>query len=282
MKRLHTGLIVFDAVDIICISFSAGSGIAFLVRRYKRRKGEDPIVLELKQKSPLRMFSKNGKPLKLPLVRGGDHIKGVSLWIKNKKIAGFAQTILNAKRKQKQLRFLQLCFFALNTALTTKVGLRFAISGWLSLDYTQFILIAFPSTLGGLVMGLTLANPLASVLLPLAILYGRGIEDIPDPYEEKCKAICKVAEQFHNKQLTIQMEKLNQLVEDLLTELDKVHLVCVEDKVLLSQRYKLKELIKGKKIQKRVQHFSEFIKKSRECDPDPEAIFEQIVEKIPE
>lgn len=131
-------------------------------------------------------------------------------------------------------------------------------------------------------MGLTLANPLASVLLPLAILYGRGIEDIPDPYEEKCKAICKVAEQFHNKQLTIQMEKLNQLVEDLLTELDKVHLVCVEDKVLLSQRYKLKELIKGKKIQKRVQHFSEFIKKSRECDPDPEAIFEQIVEKIPE
>jgi hypothetical protein len=86
MKRLHTGLIVFDAVDVICISFSAGSGIAFLVRRYKRRKGEDPIVLELKQKSPLRMFSKNGKPLKLPLVRGGDNIKGVSLLIKNKRL----------------------------------------------------------------------------------------------------------------------------------------------------------------------------------------------------
>jgi hypothetical protein len=280
MKRLYTGLIVFDVVDIVCISFSAGSGIAFLVRRYKRRKGEDPILLELKRESPLRIFSKNGKPLKLPLVRGGDNIKGVSLLIKNKKITALIQTILSVKRKQKQLRLLRLCFFAFNTALTTKIGLRFAIGG--SLDYTQVILIAFPSTLGGLVMGLTLANPLASVLLPLAILYGRGIEDIPNPSEEKCKAICKIAEQFHNKQLTIQMEKLNQLVEEPLTELDKVHLVCVEDKISLSQRYKLKQLTNDKKIRKRVQHFSEFIKKFRECDPDPEAIFEQIVEKIPE
>ena len=51
MKRLHTGLIIFDTIDIICISFSAGSGVALLIRKYRKykgRRGEDPIVLELK------------------------------------------------------------------------------------------------------------------------------------------------------------------------------------------------------------------------------------------
>jgi hypothetical protein len=28
MKRLHTGIIVFDIIDILCLSFSAGSLIA--------------------------------------------------------------------------------------------------------------------------------------------------------------------------------------------------------------------------------------------------------------
>jgi hypothetical protein len=282
MKRLHTGLILLDTVDIICISVSVGSGIAVLIRtyiKYKGRRVEDPIVNELKRKSLLKMYSESGKPLKLPLLRGGEDIKGFSLLIKNKRLAILVRAIVNAKIKQKQLRLLRLCFIALNTLLTTNVGLRFATSG--SLDYTQIILIAFPSTVGGLMMGLAIANPLASVLLPLAILYSRGIEDIPDPYE-KCKAFCKVAEGFHNKQLTIQMEKLNPLVENTPTALDKVHLLCVEEKLSLSQRYKLRELIKSEKARKRVQHFSKFMKKFPECDADPKAVYEQIVEKIAE
>ena len=91
MKRLHTGLIVFDTIDIICISFSAGSGIAYVVKKYRKYKvkykvinkvitGEDPIVTELKEKSPVTMFSEDGKPLKLPLVRGGaEKLRGLSL-----------------------------------------------------------------------------------------------------------------------------------------------------------------------------------------------------------
>jgi len=282
MKRLHTGLIVLDTIDIICISFSAGSGIAFLIRKYRKYKGrrdEDQIVIELKEKSPLIMFSENGKPLKLPLVRGGESLKGLSLLIKNKKLLILVRAIVNAKRKQKQLRLLRFCFVTLNALLTTSVGLRFAIGG--SLDYTHFILIAFPSTVGGLMMGLGIANPLTSVLLPLAMLYCRGIEDIPDP-SEKCKAICKVAEEFHNQQLTIQMKKLNLLVEDTPTALDKVHFLCVEEKLSLTQRYKLTELIRSEKARKRVQHFSKFIKKFSECDADPKAVYEQIVEKIAE
>ena len=57
------------------------------------------------------------------------------------------------------------------------------------------------------------SHPLASALLPLAILFGRGIEDIPDPYE-KCRLICKVAEEYHNKQLMLEMKNLNSLLED--------------------------------------------------------------------
>ena len=99
-------------------------------------------------------------------------------------------------------------------------------------------------------MGMITANPLASVLLPLAILYGRGIEDVPDPYE-RCKAFCKAAEEFHNKQLTIEMKELNSLVEDasnaLGLPLEKVPLLCVEEKLSLLQRYKLRQLIESEK-----------------------------------
>jgi hypothetical protein len=282
MKKCHTGLIILDTIDLICISVSASSGIAILIRTYIKYKGrivEDPIVNELKGKSLLKMYSESGKPLKLPSLRGGEDKKGFSLLIKNKRLAILVRAIVNARIKRKQLRLLRLCFIALNTLLTTNVGLRFAIGG--SLDYTQIILIAFPSTVGGLMVGLAIANPLAIVLLPLAILYGRGIEDIPDPYE-KCKAVCKVAEEFHNKQLTIQMEKLNPLVENTSTAFDRVHLLCVEEKLSLSQRYKLRELIKSEKARKRVQHFSKFIKKFPECDTDPKAVYEQIVKKIVE
>jgi hypothetical protein len=54
MKRFYTGLIILDTIDIICISFSTGSGIALLIRKYRKYKGrraEDPIVVELKKKS---------------------------------------------------------------------------------------------------------------------------------------------------------------------------------------------------------------------------------------
>jgi hypothetical protein len=282
MKRFHTGLIVLDKLDIICISFSAGSSVAFLIRKYKsykRRGSEDPIVVELKQKSSVIMVSENGKPLKLPLIRGGENLEGLSLLIKNKKFAILVRAIVNAIKRRKQLRLLRLSFVALNALLTTSIGIRLGIGG--SLDYTHFILIAFPSTVGGLIMGLTTANPLASVLLPLAILYSRGIENVPDPLD-KCRAICKVAEEFHNKELTMQMKKLNSLVKETSSENDRLPLLCVEQKLSLSKRYKLKALIESKKVQERVQYFSEFIKKFPECDVDPKAVYEELVGKSPE
>ena len=116
MKRLYTGVIILDGLDILCISFSGGSIIRYCYKRYRyyrriKSTGEDPIVDESKRKSPIQMFSKKGKPLKLPLIliRGGDNekIRGFSLMIKNKKLAKIMRAIVNARKNQKTLRLLQ-------------------------------------------------------------------------------------------------------------------------------------------------------------------------------
>jgi len=284
MKKLHSGVIILDSIDIICISFSVGSGLAYLVRRHKEKRDVDPIVSELKQKSRVIAISTDGKPLKLPLVRGGAETpKVLSLAIKNKRLAALIRAIATAKKSQKFLRLLQIYFAVLNASLTSSLGLRFAVGG--SLHWTQIILISAPASVGGFLVGQAIANPLSSVFLPLVILYGRGIENIPDPYE-KCKIFCKVAEEFHNNQLAIEMVKLNSMVEDTSTALqlplDKVSLVCVEEKLSLLQRFKLRQLIKSERVQKRVQHFSEFIKQFPECDVDPKDVYEQVVGKITE
>ena len=290
MKRLPTGVLILDTLDIVCISFSAGSIIAYGFKRYRNYRrikitGEDPIVNELKRKSPIQMFPKKGKPLKLPLMRGGDKIRGFSLMIKNKKLAQIMMAIVNARKNQKKLRLLQDVLFILNGLLTTSTGLRIAAGG--SLNYTQILLIAFPSTIGGFLMGIIYAHPLASAVLPIAILFGRGIEDIPDPYE-KCRFMCKAAEEYHNQQLRLEMKNFNSLVEDaaaaLQLPIDKVPLLCTEQPLSLVERYKLKEVIQSAKARKRVQHFSEFIKKFPECNADPEAIYQEVignVQKIP-
>lgn len=275
-------MIVFDAIDIICIAFSIGSGLTCLMRYHTERRSVDPIITELKEKYLVIAVFIDNKPLKLPLVRGGDiEIEAISLVIKSKRLAALIKAIVTAKRRQKQLKLLQIMFAILNASLTSKVGLRFAVGG--SLDYTQVILIAFPATVGGFLMGQVIANPLASLLLALAILYKRGIEDIPDP-SEKCKILCKAAEEFHNRQLAIEIKELKSLVEETSTalQLPKVPLIYVEEKLSLVQRFKLRKVIESKRVQNRVKNFNEFIKKFPECDADPEAVYEQIVEKITE
>ena len=227
------------------------------------------------------MFSEKGKPLKLPVVKGGDsRIQGraYSLMIKSKKLAKILRAIVNARRSQKQLRFLQDCLTILNALLTTSTGFRFAAGG--SLSYVQIILIALPSTIGGFLLGAISEYPVVSALLPIAILLGRDLENVPDPYE-KCRILCKAAEEYHNKQLILEMENFRSLVDDasdaLQLPLDKVPLLCTEDKLSLTQRFRLKEVVRSAKARKRVQYFSEFIKKFPECDADPETVFEEIM-----
>lgn len=122
MKRLHTGLILLNRFDIVCISVSVGSSIGLLVKLYKKRKqnrSEDPIIVELKEKSPITMLSANGKLLRAPLLRGGDKpkVKTFSLLIKNQKLANLLLAIVTAKKNQKRLKLLSDFFFLLNNLL---------------------------------------------------------------------------------------------------------------------------------------------------------------------
>jgi len=111
---------------------------------------------------------------------------------------------------------LQNCLIIFNEILTTSTGLRISTGG--SLNYVQIILIALPSIIGGFLLGIISEYPLASALLPIAILVGRNIEDVPDSYE-KCRILCKAAEQYYNKKLMLEMENFRSLVEDALEAL---------------------------------------------------------------
>lgn len=288
MKKLHTGLIVLDRIDVICMSFSAGSMLAYVFKKYKDYRrikitGEDIIVEELKKKSSINMVSEKGNPLKLPLFRGGDGdaIRGISLIIKNKKLVQFIRVMVTARKNQRKLRLLQYVFFILNGLLTTSTGLRIVAGG--SLSYAQIVLIAFPSTVGGFMTGIISQYPLTGVLLPIVILFSQGIEDVPDPYE-KCKFICKTAENYHNHELMLEMKNLDSLLVDtapaLQLPIDKVSLLCTEQPFSLLQRYRLKEVIKSEKVRQRVQHFSEFIKKFPECDADSEAVYQKVIGNV--
>lgn len=105
MKKTHTGIIILDSIDIVCILFSAISLLAYGFKRYRRYRkwrltGEDPIVRELKQKSSINMFSEKGKPLKLPSMRlrGGSEIRGYSLIIKNRRLAKILMTLIASRK----------------------------------------------------------------------------------------------------------------------------------------------------------------------------------------
>jgi hypothetical protein len=287
VKKLHTGLIVFDWIDVFCISFSVGGAMSYLFQKYNEKNSNpvDPIVNELKQNSKILkvqsipVISTKGDSLNLPLVRGGKLIKGISLSIKNKKFAAFLKLFLETKRKRKLVKLLQAYLYVLNQLLTYGVGVRFAVGG--SLETTQIILISVSGSIGGFLAGQILKNPLAIILLPLSLVIGRGIEEIPNP-QKKCEFICKAAEDFHNRQYLIEMKKL--------IPLEKIPLLssveCVKDELSeelsIMQRFKLRQLFESAKVKKRVEYYHEFIKRFPECSMDLEEIAEKVVEKIPD
>jgi len=303
VKRLHTGLIIIEPIDIVCLSFSIGSGISWLLKIYLSKKeevcrGEDPIIIELKRKKgddaivsqlkktcPVVPIGIDGKPLlTVPTtrIRGG---KIISLAMKNKRLSQLLAALLEAKKTQRQLKLLQMMFFVMNTVLVNSLGIGVAVG--VSGFWVQILIISFPSGVAGFFLGHLLKHHLIGVLLPLAILYGRGVEDVPNPYEN-CQILCKAAEQFHNRQLAIEMKDLNSAVKNepialQLTpdETPDGPFTCVEEKLSLVERYRLRTAVENAKTRRRVQHFSEFIKKFPECDVDPELVYEEVVGKIP-
>jgi hypothetical protein len=57
-------------------------------------------------------------------------------------------------------------------------------------------------------------------------------------------------------------------------------LLCVEEKLSLVQRYRLKELLTTVETRKRVKHFDHFINQLTDCSVDTPQKYKEIIEKI--
>lgn len=282
MKKTTTGVIILDAFDIICLSFAFGATLAYFKQKKKQKNSEDPLVAELKRRSPLVIpVNVDGtpmEPIELPLIRGGDNqpIKGISLTIKNKRLARLIFGLIQYAKKRKELKLLQAILVTLNTSLTTNFAFRFAAGG--SLNHIQILLLFFPSSVAGYMIQQAISNPLVSIVGPLGLILGPGIEYIPeeDPIEQ-CKLLCKYIEQYQNNKFMIEMKKLNPAIKSAPVEL-KFPFECVEERLSIIERFKLRRIIENQETRKQVQYFREFIKKFPQCDADSEAVYKDIVD----
>jgi hypothetical protein len=302
MKLLRNGSISYDSLDIIYLSLFFGSCLSYLNKKIKK-KSIDPIVLELKKKSPLNLRRKHsplvtpvtieGKPLLLPRsikkvelpllsVRGGELVKEISLIIRSKKLFRFLQTLNHVQKKKKLIRFILLIFSIFNSTLKATTGFQVVYANGY-LDYTHFFLLFFPSTVMGFVLSEILNNPLVSAMVPLTLLGARGIEiEEPEDIHQKCRVLCEAVKDWNNRQELVEMTKLVQnngigFPVDQLPE----PLTCIEETLSLTQRFKLRELIKNTKLQNRITYFRHFIKKFPDCDANPEEIYQQIIGNAP-
>jgi hypothetical protein len=274
MRRTYSGIILLDNIDIACIAFSMGCTLAYFYKKYNQKtKHIDPIIQELKETTKVVAVCIDGTPFKVPVCRGGDEIRGISLIIRNKKLSALVLKIVAARKNYRLIRFLQMYFAILNSILTNTLGIRVCLGG--SMNYFQVVIIALPVTLTGFMIS-QIINPLTCLVLPLSILYGRGIEQMSDPFEE-CRMLCKAVSELHNKQLAIEMRKTTSNFIKL--PVDEGPLLCVENKLSLSERFVLRSLVKNEKIERRIQHFSDFIKKFPKCDVDPQDVYDHIIEK---
>jgi hypothetical protein len=286
MKMYPSGMVCLDIYDVVLISFTVGNTVGVLIKFYRKRHQKlisaDPIIGELKTKSPRMVLSESGQMKRPPLgvyLRGGEKWRRLtillSVVIKNKRFAKLIKSIVEIHQKQRQLRFLAAIFSTLNRLLTNHVGLYIDATSYL--DYSRFIFIAISSGTGGLLTGLLLKNSIILSVLSCATMYVRGVERISSDYNN-CQILCEVAQQFHNKQVQIEMKKIIPEIQNPLIDIEVPTYICMEEKTSLVQRYRLRQLVESEKGNKRVQYFNEFIKKFPDCDPNPETIFKSIEE----
>lgn len=288
MKRfLYSNLLTFDVTDVILLSWTVGGSAVHVYKWYRNRrerrknldKGIDPIVIELKETAPRIVISDRGKPITVPTYRGGDD-SSIRAWhkiIESRRLGKIICAIAYASSKHRKLVFIGRAFCILNNMLTVGTGLRFALGGYQ--NGIQIVLIAFTSTTMGAISAAFISSPLV-VLIPVGLFFGRGIEVIADPYEE-CRLICRMAEQYHNQRLLQDMPAFTTMAKKAAIQsgisLDEFPLLCVEEQLSLVQRYRLKQVIETPEGKKAVKFFAEFIKQFKQCDPNPEEIYQNVV-----
>lgn len=288
MRRLLSGPIILDVLDLVCIFVPLGAVLGLSYRTYRTfessrsHKLKDPLISQLKRESlvfPIPLSEYDKAYLASQIHRGGNEevAKTFIKLIKSKRLAMFIKYVILSREYKKRLKMIRLFLLTFESILNYG-GATFAVM--ISMSETRVIAFVVPSSILGFIFGLT-ASPLLTIILPIfvpiLILYNK---DIPvEAAREKCITICEVFQEAGNREILIEMKKVNPAINQ---SPDPGPLFCKEEKISLYRRYQLRTHSESLKNKNRIQRFDEFIKRFPECDVDPEEVYEQVVENIGE
>lgn len=276
MKIYPNGLIILDAIDIICLGLILGYStgrVIKLLKTYYSNKNKDPLVSDLKRLSRV----KKNKPLNVPLhyfPRGGQlppGLKGISVFIRNRRLGKVVIYLLKVTKKIRQLKRVKAALILLNVLLFKKVGIAFAAGG--SINHIHILLlVSTSSTIGALLALLAAPGGFLFVLAPILTLISRyeyvSIETI-----NRCQLLCEAAKEYHNKKLAIEMESFVREMETSVNiSPDQGPFQCTGEGKLY-QRYKENQ----EHLKNQVNTFNKIKHKFAECNNET---VEEINEKI--
>lgn len=281
MKIYPNGLIILDAVDIICFGLLLGYSTARIIKmlnKYYSNKSEDPLVSELKKISSVKEIKKD-KPLNVPVQyfpRGGQlppGLKGFLLEINNKRIGKLVVYLLKITKRMRELKRVRTALVFLNILLFKKLSIAFAAGG--SITHLRLVvLVSTSSTIGALLALMATPGGFIFVLGPILTLIIRS-EYIPIETVNRCRVLCEAVEKYYNKKLELEMKSFTPGLETPFNfNSEQGPFQCTGEGKLYQRYLKNKE-----KIKNQVQYFNEFKNKFSECN---DATVEQIKSEIEE
>lgn len=219
MKIYPNGLIIFDAIDIICLGFIMGfstTKIIKILKKYYSNRNEDRLITDLKRRSPLKVLKY--EPLRSPIQyfpRGGQvlppGLKMITILIKNKQFGKLIVYLLRVTKRIRQLKRVKAGLILLNVLLFKKLGFTFAAGG--SLTHVEILIfVTTSSTAGALLALLTAPSGYLFVLVSVLTLINR-YEVVSDETLNRCRLLCEAALKYYNKPLNIEMGEFSQTME---------------------------------------------------------------------
>lgn len=264
MKIYPNGLIILNAVDIICFGLILGYSTARIIKmlnKYYLNKFEDPLVSELKKISPIKEIKKY-KPLNIPvryLPRGGQlppGLRGFLLDIKNKQMIVY---MLKITKRIRELKRVRTALIFLNVLLFKKLGIAFVAGG--SITHLRLIVLVSTSSTIGALLGLMVApDGFIFLLGPILTLISRS-KYVSSETLNRCRLLCEAVEQYYNKKLETEMKSFTTGLETPFSANSEQGPFQCTSGGKLYQRY----LENAEKIKNQVQNFNKFKEKFPEC-----------------
>ena len=267
MKIYSNGLIVLDAIDIICLGFIMGfstTKIIKILKKYYSNRNEDRLIVDLKRRSPVKESSKYeqfNSPIRY-FPRGGQlppGLKMIVILIKNRQFGTLIVYLLRVTKRIRKLKRIKAALICINVLLFKKLGIAFAAGG--SMTHLEILVfISTCSTAGALLALLAAPSGYLFVLVPILTLIGR-YEFISAETLNRCQLLCRAAKEYHNKQLGIEMKEFSKTMGIKIDLNSKQDVFECTSKGALYQRYKENQ----EHLNNQVGNFKKIRQKFPEC-----------------